>query len=216
MDLHSVFYFVARNVISNLILTVTISVIFSFRFGWKSYRIPLFLMVSLLFEIGGIILGKLYGYTLFLIQLFSLFDYYIWSRFFTLKKSRQRKQLIWIDIPLLFYATLELYYLQTENFFLIIPSYSLTSLLIIIVMIYNYLTAYDIESGINWSMYSFVFVYALFNCFFGLFFQFFVYWEDDVRFFVWITHSVMLHIFYLFLPYYQWKIGKNPQHCLFG
>lgn len=216
MDLHQISSFIGVFVTTSLIPVSIISIAFTFRFKSTSYHIPLFLIVSLLFEIGGVILGKLYGYNLFLFPLFSLFDYYIWSRFFTQKESRQRKQLIWADILLLFYVTLELYCLWTGENFLMIPSHSLTSLFVIIVMTYNYLTAYKIESGINWSIYSFVFVYALFNCFFGLFFEFIVYWKDDIKFFIWISHSVLLFVFYLFLPYYQWKIGKNPQSFLFG
>lgn len=216
MDLYQIFSYVGDYVVISLLPISIVSIVFLVRFGWNLYRIPLFLVGSLAFEIGNVIFGKLYGYNLFLAPLFSLFNYYIWSRFFTRKHSKQRKQLIWTDIMVVFFATLDFYHLYTDKHFLIVPSYSLISLCIVFVLIYNYVTAYNKEAEINWSIFAVVFVYALFDSFFGLFLEFFTYWENDVKFTVWISHTVLLHLFYLFLPYYQWKIGKNPQHSLFG
>ncbi|OJX36698.1 MAG: hypothetical protein BGO87_12950 [Flavobacteriia bacterium 40-80] len=151
-----------------------------------------------------------------MIPLFGLADYFFWSRFFTLKKSKWRKQLVWMDTLLVVYVFFEVYQLSAGKDFLVIPGASLANLFIVIVMIYSYLKVFRIESAISWGIYSLVFVYALFNCFFYLFLDFSIYWEDEYKFFVWLFRSFLLHMFYLFLPYYQWKIGKNPQHFSFG
>lgn len=216
MDLHNVSYIAARSITFNLILITLISIGLSFWFNRKLYQISGYLLLALLFACSGSIIGKLYGYNLFMIPLFGLVDYFFWSRFFTPKKSKQRKQLIWLDTLLILYVFFEIFRLSIGKGFLMIPGASLTNLAIVSVMIYGYLKTIKIESAINWIIYSLVFVYALFNCFFYLFLDFSVYWEDEYKFFVWLLRSLLLHMFYLFLPYYQWKIGKNPQHFLFG
>lgn len=200
----------------NLVLSAIISLVFSVRFGWKSYLIPLFLTASALFELSGYIFGKIYGNNSFIAPLFGLFDYFIWSRFFTLKKSKLRKQLFWVDIILIVYISLELYRIYLGKGFMTISGSSVTYLSLIIIMIYNYLTSFKIESRINWFIFSLVFVYVSFKCFFTLFIQFAVYWESEYVFLLWIPHYILLHFFYPFLLIYLWKIGKNPQHLLFG
>lgn len=216
MDLHNISYLAARTVTFNLILITLISIAFTFWFNLRLYLITGYLLLALLFAYVGSIIGELYGNNLFMIPLYGLIDYFFWSRFFTSKKSKQRKQLIWLDVILVLYVFLEIYRLAIGKGFLIIPGASLTNLAIVIVLIFGYLKTVKIESSINWTIYSLVFVYALFNCFFYLFLDFSVYWEDEYKFFVWLLRSLLLNIFYLFLPYYQWKIGKNPQHFLFG
>lgn len=216
MELFAIADIITKGITVSLILMTLISIALVFRFDKIPYRIPVYLFIALLFDITGLVLGKLYGYNLFVTPLFGLVDYFIWSRFFILKKSKERKQLIWMDLLLLTYMLFELFHLSEKKGFLVIPGASLANLFIIIVMIYSYWKIYRIESGINWSIYSFVFVYASFNCFFYLFLNFSVYWNDEYKFFLWLSHSVLLHLFYFFLPYYQWKIGKNPQHFLFG
>ncbi len=197
-------------------LMTLLSLVFTLGSARKSYLISGYLMLALLFAVSGLIIGKLYGYNLFMIPLFGLADYFFWSRFFTLKKSKWRKQLVWMDTLLVVYVFFEVYQLSAGKDFLVIPGASLANLFIVIVMIYSYLKVFRIESAISWGIYSLVFVYALFNCFFYLFLDFSIYWEDEYKFFVWLFRSFLLHMFYLFLPYYQWKIGKNPQHFSFG
>lgn len=214
--LYNISYIAARSITFNLILMTLVSIAFILFFDRKAYRILMYLIFALIFDIGGLVIGKLYGYNLFIAPLFGLFDYFFWSRFFTPKKTEQRKRLIWLDTLLMVYVFLEVYSLSVGEGFLIIPGASLTNLFIIIVIIHSYLKVIKIESKISWAIYSFVFVYALFNSFFYLFLDFSVYWEDEYKFFVWLLRSLLLHLFYLFLPYYQWKTGKNSQHCLFG
>lgn len=199
-----------------LLLSAISSLVLSYRFGWKSYLIPLFFTVSLLFEMSALTVGKIYGNNTFLAPLFGLFDYFIWSRFFTLKNSKLRKKRFWIDIILIVYIALELYRIYSGKGFMTIPGYSVAYLSIVITMIYNYLTSFKIASKINLFIFSLVFVYASFKCFFALFIQFAVYWENEYVFLLWMPHSLLLYFFYPLLIIYLWKIGKNPQHFLFG
>lgn len=216
MNLHDISYLVIRYEEVMLLIIAVISFVLLARFGWKPYIIPLYFTISVVFELSAIIFGKLYEYNLFLAPLFGMFDYFFWSRFFTLKNSKQRKQLIWTDVIIVMSSAIELYRMYLGNTFMTIPSGSISYLFILIVLIYNYLTAYKIVSKINWFIFSLVFVYASFKCFFDLFRQFVTYWDNDFIFLIWIPHTIVIHLFHISLLYYLWKIGKNPKHFLFG
>ena len=193
-----------------------LSLLFAYLFGRKSKLVTSYLLLASLFEIAGFIFGELYGNNLFLIPLFSFIDYLIWSRFFTPTDFFSRKNLIWFDLLLGIYALIEIVLMLTEIKLFIIPSSSLCSLCIVAIMIYNYLKIIKIQSVMDWLIFSIVFVYASFNCFFGVFLEFLIFWDDKSKFIIWFMYSFILHIFYLVLPIYQWKIGKNPQNLSFG
>jgi hypothetical protein len=216
MELYTLSYYITSTVAYNLILMCCVSIVISYRNNWKLYHITLYLIICLLFDLAGTVIGRAYGYNLFLTPLFGLVDYFIWTRFFIPSKTKLRKKLIWLDVILVGYIFLELIRLGVGESFMVIPSASLSNLFIVLVLIYKYLVTKRMNPRISLLVYSVVFIYVSFNCFFYIFLEFSIYWEDEYKYFIWLLRAVLLHVFYLFLPYYQWKIGRNPKHYLFG
>lgn len=216
MNIYFVADIVTKSLYCSLAISAIVSIILTVYFQLKNIRILVYLLISLLFGICDIYLGQFQNLNHFLIPVFGMVEYFVWTRFFTPGNLKLRKRLIVTDILLVVYTCFEFYYLLVNSSFMIIPSRSVAYLLVILVMIYNYLKTMQIPSGINWMIYSFVFLYASFNCTYFLLLNFSIYWKDEHTFFLWFFHSFLLHFFYLFLPYYQWKTGRSPQHFLFG
>lgn len=184
--------------------------------GWKFSKVTLYLLFCCLFESAGLYIGHTYGYNLFMMPLFYCCDYFFWSRFFARYTKDIKKYLKWFDILVVVYLLIELNNFYMGRGYLIIPAGSLFCLCTLVILMMSYLYDLKFDSTSSWVFYSVLFVLVTFNCFFFLVVSFSIYWSEEYKFYLWIFRSSALHLFYLFLPIYQWKNARTPQLYLFG
>lgn len=213
MDVYLIADTVTQGIGINLICTVLASSFLFFRSQFRTSGILIYLFISLLFELSGFLMEPVNGLNHYLIPVFGLFEFGLLTAMLFKADSQIRRYVRLSGILLLVYAGAEAYSLFGGNGFLQIPARSVSYLLIMMSMIAGFVLKRVEGAGV---LYSGVLVYASFNCIYFLLLSFSIYWDDDAKFLLWLSHSVLLHIFYPFLLYCQWKTGKSRQPFLFG
>lgn len=198
----------SRGIPLNLSIMLLLSLVMHFYYGYKSLFIVKYLLASALFEWAGLFAGDWLGTNLFLIPLFSLVDYFIWTSLFRVSPVENKRKFSWLSLTLTIYVAIEIILILNNSSLQIIPSSSLASLCIIVTMMRFHLAKKTENSKLDWILFSFIFSYAAFNCFFGLFLDFLVYWDQDRKFALWTVYTLIINVFFIFLPYYQWRNGR--------
>lgn len=198
----------SRGIPLNLSIMLLLSLVLHFYFDYKCLFVVKYLLASALFEWAGLFAGDWLGTNLFLIPLYSLVDYFIWTSLFRISQDGNKRNFSWLGLTLTIYVGIEIILILNNSSLQIIPSSSLASLCIIVTMMRFHLAKKTENSKLDWILFSFIFSYAAFNCFFGLFLDFLVHWDQDRKFVLWTSYCIFQHIFFILLPYYQWRNGR--------
>jgi len=210
MSLFDISYSLAKATTYSLLISLSFSILIAVFKDKKFSLITLYLLIAFLFEnLGGYIAQK-YGYNLFMMPLFYFFDYFFWSRFFAQFTTGIKKYFKWVDSFVIIYLVIEMFSFYNGKGYLIIPGGSVFCLCTLLVLMSSYLLDLKLETPSDWAFFSILFLLTTICVFFHLVMRFTVYWTDDYKYYLWMFKNIFVHIFYLFLPFYQWKNARTP------
>jgi hypothetical protein len=208
MDLYTVVDVITKGLTINLVVSIGIYGYF-FLHQYPIHKgMGDYMLACLVFDICSYVCGKYLGYNHFLIPLFGLAEFVLLIRvFLTIQKKKQvhYSSFLWVYILL---VVLELFLLIFKTTFLPIPSRSLGYAFLLWILKKYILTATYVEIEKFRGLLFFILFYASFSCVYYLLLTFSVYWNNDLKFTLWLLHSLVLHVLYATVTCYQINRGK--------
>lgn len=210
MDLYTVVDVITKGLTINLVVSIGVYGYFFLHQYPVNKELGNYVLTCLVFDVLNYLCGRYLGYNHFLIPLFGLAEFILLTRvFLTKQKKKEVYYSFFLGIYLLL-VVLELFLLFFKTTFLPIPSRSLGyAFLLLIVKRYSLSATYQELEKFRGLLF-FVLFYASFSCMYYLLLTFSVYWNNNLKFTLWLLHSLVLHVLYATVTFYQISRGKIP------
>lgn len=210
MDLYTMVDVITKGLTINLVVSIGLYGYFFLHQSPVHKGLGNYILTCLVFDVCSYVCGKYLGYNHFFIPLFGLAEFVLLTKVFLNKQQKMQVHysfFLWIYILL---VVVELFLLIFKTTFLPIPSRSIGyAFLLLILKKYSIKASYQEIEKFKGLLF-FVLFYASFSCIYYLLLTFSVYWNNNLKFTLWLLHSLVLHFLYATVTYYQISRGKIP------